>query len=221
MFIGEGPGATEEEEGRPFVGRSGEILREAIERIELPSFYISNTVACRSCRPKYDNEGQPRTRFNRETRRNEQIFEDVEPTNDQIQACLPRLYEEIYLVDPLFIVAVGAPASKTLLKGKKIAITTESGVERAIEIPGAWYTAVLTEKRQVWLRKVRGKVINPVAQNSVRYLMIPIIHPAHLLRKSADERIGAVTDIFVRTMKKISSVYYRIIAEVYEGTPPQ
>lgn len=220
MFIGEGPGVNEEASGRPFIGESGKLLREAIEQAALNRFYISNIVACRSSAPAYDNEGQPIVRKNRVTKEIEQKIDDRPPTPAQLQACLPRLHEEIYRVDPILIVGLGASACKTLQGGKAVAINKENGVERAIEVPGASFSAVLTKKKRMWLRRVRGELRMPVEQNMVRYLMIPLIHPAAALRASADQRPGSPMHHLARGMMKIKSVYERIIQEVYQDQHP-
>src|SRR5438045_1716674 len=54
MFVGEGPGSMEADEGRPFVGPSGDVLRKSINKLGLAECsYISNVVICRSFGPKY------------------------------------------------------------------------------------------------------------------------------------------------------------------------
>jgi hypothetical protein len=104
-------------------------------------------------------------------------------------ACLPRLFEEIYLVDPIIIVAMGAATAETLLD-RPIAITRERGMVEEISIPGASFDAVLTEKRQVWVRGMdpTGKMITPTERAKVRYLFVPTLHPAYVARNLGDER---------------------------------
>ena len=177
MFIGEGPGRVEEEEGRPFVGPSGKILRKVIGQLGITDYYISNCVACRSCGQAYNSEGQPIERMNRRTKKVEPVITDQTPFPLYIKACLPRLYEQIYLVDPTIIVALGGEAASTL-RGKPVKITSERGTTEAISIPGSWNVPVLTEKKRMWAHKVRGKFVMPTMQNQVQYLMLPTIHPA-------------------------------------------
>lgn len=220
MFIGEGPGVNEEEKGRPFIGDSGQLLRNAIEEAKLDRYYISNVVACRSCAQAYDNSGQPVMKYNYDTRRHEPKIQDRPPTPPQLQACLPRIHEEIYLVDPLLIVGLGGEACKVLQGGKAITITKETGVPRAIEIPGASFNALLTEKKRVWARKIRGELRMPVVQNMVRYLMVPIIHPAYALRFAEDQRHGSPMHDFAKGMKLVKAIYERILREVYRGQHP-
>lgn len=223
MFVGEGPGATEEVRGRPFIGRSGAVLRKTLGRLGLTQSYITNVVCCRSCRQAHDSEGQPMYKHDRELGMKVPVIRDCLPTLVQVQACLPRLYEEIYLVDPILIVALGAGAAKTLLKGSAVPIVAESGKEREIEVPGAWANPVYTKKKGVWLRKVRGEWVRPTEQNAVRYLMIPLMHPAYVLRQQGDQRLGNPLQVFVEVLKKVAAVYRRYRFEVYGEPiePPQ
>lgn len=214
MFIGEGPGRVEEEMGRPFVGPSGKVLRRVIDRLGIQDYYITNCVACRSCAQAYNSEGQAITRKNRRTGELEPLIVDQAPNPSQIQACLPRLHELIYLVDPVIIVALGAEAAKTL-RGRSVSILSERGNTEAIRIPGAWFKPRLTEKKKVWVRKIRGEVIMPTEQNEVRYLMIPTIHPAYVLRFHSDRRKGNPLETFVEDVKKAVAIYDRYMLEVH------
>lgn len=92
VVVGEGPGATEDETGRPFVGRAGELLTEILAAIELPRerVYICNVV---KCRPP----------------------ENRKPLPDEIAACVPYLYRQIDVIRPAVVLAMGATAAETLL----------------------------------------------------------------------------------------------------------
>lgn len=214
MFIGEGPGRVEEGEGRPFVGPSGNILRKVIESLGVIDYYITNCVACRSCGQAYNSEGQAVERMNRRTKVMEPVIVDQAPTPLHIKTCLPRLYEQIYLVDPIIIVAMGGEAASTL-RGKPVKITSERGNTEAISIPGSWNVPVLTEKKKVWARKVRGEFVMPTMQNQVQYLMLPTIHPAYVLRFHGDRRQGNPLSSFVDDIKKAVSIYDRYMLETY------
>ena len=104
MFIGEGPGAEEDRQGLPFVGRSGQLLDRLIEE-ELgttrASCYIANVVKCRA----------PGNR---------------DPLPDEIEACRPYLASEIELVGPKVIVTLGNFSTRWLL-GRREGITTLRG----------------------------------------------------------------------------------------------
>ncbi len=96
VVVGEGPGATEDETGRPFVGRAGELLSEILAAIELPrdQVFICNIVKCRP----------PNNR---------------RPQQDEIEACVPYLYAQLAQIKPAVIVAMGGTAAETLLDTKQ------------------------------------------------------------------------------------------------------
>jgi uracil-DNA glycosylase len=93
MFVGEAPGADEDLEGVPFVGRSGQLLTKIIEAIGLArdDVYIANVI---KCRPPQNRPPEP----------------------DEIASCEPFLFRQIDAVQPKVIVALGSFAAKTLLK---------------------------------------------------------------------------------------------------------
>ncbi len=92
MFVGEGPGADEDEKGEPFVGRAGQLLNNMIKAMGITreSVYIANIVKCRP----------PGNR---------------QPERDECATCSPFLMRQIAVVKPKVIVALGATAAKTLL----------------------------------------------------------------------------------------------------------
>lgn len=92
MFVGEGPGADEDEQGEPFVGRAGQLLNNMIKAmgIQREDVYIANIVKCRP----------PGNRT---------------PERDECETCSPFLLRQIDVVNPRVIVALGAVAAKTLL----------------------------------------------------------------------------------------------------------
>ena len=88
MFVGEAPGSNEDASGKPFVGRSGELLTKMIENVLLmkrDDVYITNIVKCR-----------PR--------------DNAEPTPTQAHTCQPYLIKQIELIKPKLIIALGATA---------------------------------------------------------------------------------------------------------------
>lgn len=100
MFIGEGPGKQEDLQGRPFVGRAGELLTRIIEKgigIPRPRVYIANIV---KCRPTVDLK----------------FLKDRPPEFDEIESCTPYLLKQIAIIRPSVIVALGNPSTKFLLK---------------------------------------------------------------------------------------------------------
>lgn len=104
MFVGEGPGADEDRLGRPFVGRAGQLLDKEIAAMGLQrdDVYIANVVKTRP----------PGNRV---------------PTYEEAVVCKPFLEEQIQIVEPEVIVALGATAAKYLLDDLNLAITKERG----------------------------------------------------------------------------------------------
>lgn len=96
VVVGEGPGATEDETGRPFVGRAGELLTDVLRAIDLPreEVFICNVV---KCRPP-DNR---------------------KPLQDEIDACVAYLYRQLEVIAPKVIMAMGGTATETLLGTKR------------------------------------------------------------------------------------------------------
>lgn len=93
MFVGEGPGADEDEQGEPFVGRAGQLLTQIIKAMGLAreDVYIANVV---KCRPPGNRNPEP----------------------DEIEACSPFLQAQIASIRPTVIVALGKFAAQTLLR---------------------------------------------------------------------------------------------------------
>jgi DNA polymerase len=103
VFVGEGPGADEDEQGRPFVGRAGQLLNRMIQMIGMKreEVYICNVVKCRP----------PGNRT---------------PEKDEIETCSPFLFRQLEAIKPRLICCLGAPAVRTVL-GVKEGITKIHG----------------------------------------------------------------------------------------------
>ena len=110
MLIGEGPGEQEDKTGRPFVGRSGQLLDRALEEAGLQrgQVYITNTVKCRAADW---SSGKPKNR---------------PPTEEETTACRQWLVPQVGFIAPKVILCIGAPSAKNLIK-KNFAITKERG----------------------------------------------------------------------------------------------
>ena len=93
MFVGEAPGADEDIQGIPFVGRAGQLLTKMIEAMGFTrdQVYIANVI---KCRPPENRNPEP----------------------DEVERCEPFLFKQIESIQPKVIVALGAFAAKTLLK---------------------------------------------------------------------------------------------------------
>ena len=92
VVVGEGPGKTEDETGRPFVGRAGKLLDDILKAIDLPRdrVFICNVVKCRP----------PNNR---------------KPAGDEIESCAGYLYRQLEIIRPAVILAMGGTAAETLL----------------------------------------------------------------------------------------------------------
>lgn len=220
MFIGEGPGEEEDQEGRPFIGKSGELLRRILDRMKFNDHYITNLVTCRSCEYRLDENNQPMMR-NRRGRKGppEPWLVDTPPKPNEWGTCIDRLYEEIYLVDPVLIVTLGGTAAEALI-GKSVTITKSRGQPLEITIPGAGYDAVLTDKKKEWYHKVRGEIVAPVRQSEVRYLLLPTLHPAYVLRKIADRGADSPFHQLVEDVRRAIKIYEEYIRVVFQVEQP-
>lgn len=140
MFIGEGPGFDEDRQGEPFVGKAGQLLDKIMAAIGLnrQQVYIANIV---KCHPMVD-PSRPDMRGN-----------DRPPNPEEMEQCRPFLLQQIALIKPRFIVALGATATRALLN-------TRDGITK---LRGAWIQAALLPG------------LSPIA-------VMPTYHPAALLR---------------------------------------
>jgi len=211
MIIGEGPGDNEEKQGLPFVGRSRDLLHKIFTKLGLGEYYETNLVCCRSCAVATDREtGLPqfRTAYEKKGHPQELRYIDTPPTPPQYKAFLPRLYEEIYLVDPTLIVCLGGKAAEVLL-GRPITITRERGTPLRIEVPGASFRPVLTDKEKKWLHRVKGMPgLHTISeQNPVGYFMLPTLHPAFVLLNLADHRADSPYRKLVADLRTVVRIY--------------
>jgi len=112
VVVGEGPGRTEDETGRPFVGKAGELLTKILGAIDFPreQVFICNVVKCRP----------PENRL---------------PQYDEIAACVPYLFRQIELLKPAVILAMGGTAAQTLLNTKQSLGALRNQVHRFRGIP--------------------------------------------------------------------------------------
>ena len=112
MLVGEGPGATEDQTGRPFVGQAGQLLDKILEAIGMPreTVFIANIVKCRP----------PQNR---------------KPLPDETAACLPYLRRQIALVQPAVLMALGGTAVEGLLGVKRSLGELRNKVHRYNGVP--------------------------------------------------------------------------------------
>ena len=133
MFIGEGPGADEDAQGRPFIGKAGQLLTKMIVAMgyNREELFIANVVKCRP----------PNNRA---------------PLPEEMEACLPYLQQQVGLIKPKVIVGLGATAIKGLL-GKTAGITRLRGTwqeYQGIKLMPTFHPSYLlrdpSKKKVVW-----------------------------------------------------------------------
>jgi DNA polymerase len=143
MFIGEGPGENEDQQGEPFVGRAGKLLTDMIGAmgLERSDVYIANVV---KCRPPENRNPEP----------------------DEVAACLPFLEQQVMSVKPEVIVLLGGVAYAGLL-GRTVSITRERGQWtswKGVDVMPTLHPAYLLRnegaKRDAWsdLKQVMGRL---------------------------------------------------------------
>jgi DNA polymerase len=162
LVIGEGPGETEDQLGRPFVGRAGQLLDKMLLAIGLrrDDVFIANTV---KCRPTFDDGVRLRNR---------------PPDPVEMANCRPYLDEQIEILAPSVILCLGAPSAKSFL-GPRFSITKQRGTwfegPRGIPLIATFHPAYILRltggeinatKRLVWgdLKAVAAKLGEPPAR---------------------------------------------------------
>jgi uracil-DNA glycosylase family 4 len=134
LFVGEGPGAEEDQRGEPFVGQAGKLLDNMLAAIGLrrgSDVYIANAVKCRP----------PENRT---------------PAPEETAACLPYLERQVELIQPKLIVALGRPAAQTLLQTEvKIAaargrLHDYRGIPVIVTYHPAYLLRTLQDKAKAW-----------------------------------------------------------------------
>jgi len=159
MFVGEAPGVEEDAQGRPFVGRAGQLLDKVIAAMGLKrsDVFIGNIL---KCRPP----------------------ENRDPRAEEIINCFPHLQRQIETINPEIIVALGAPAARTLLNTNKSIGQLRgqfheyyAGLGRApIKLMPTYHTAYLLRnyspenRKRVWedMKKVLAELGLPVLEQS-------------------------------------------------------
>ena len=146
MFVGEAPGADEDVQGIPFVGRAGQLLTRIIEAIGLTrdEVYIANVI---KCRPPENRNPEP----------------------DEVETCEPFLFQQIDRIQPKVIVALGTFAARALLKTQDpiSRLRGRTYAYRGATLIPTFHPAFLLRspdrKRDVWedMKKVRSLLQDP------------------------------------------------------------
>jgi DNA polymerase len=164
MFVGEAPGEDEDKEGEPFVGKAGQLLTKIIETMGFArsDVYIANVLKCRPDMPP----GMPGNR---------------KPKSEEMRVCLPYLQEQIDIIRPRVLVALGATAVEGLT----------GSVEPMGRLRGRWHdfhgtplmvtyhpayllrNQSLSEKRKVWedMLMVLERLGKPISEKQRNYFL--------------------------------------------------
>jgi uracil-DNA glycosylase len=218
LFVGSEIGLEEEREGRPVADKAGRFLARILQRYRITNFFVTNLTACRSCAPLLDDAGQPYMTKGYGGRAPEPRYKDQAALKPHLDACANRVYEEIYLIDPILIVAMGQLAAATL-RGGSFNLTRERGYSEEIEVPGAGVTAVLSPKLKEWKRKVKGQLVAPVARSKVKYLMLPTLHPKQVREAINDRHNGNPFELFTKDIRTAKMLFDTYNEELHGQTP--
>ena len=188
MFIGEAPGADEDRQGEPFVGKAGQLLTKIIKAMgfERSDVYIANVLKCRPDMPAGSSGNRP-------------------PTPDEMQTCLPYLAEQIDIIQPKVMVALGATAVEGLLGTR--------GPMR--DLRGRWHSHQNTplmityhpsyllrnqapsEKRKVWedMLLVMERLERPITEKQRNYFCdrLTFVRPIGPIRKTTARTSSATS----------------------------
>ena len=164
MFIGEAPGADEDQQGEPFVGRAGQLLTRILKAMNFAreDVYIANILKCRPDMPAGSFGNRP-------------------PTPKEMQTCRPYLVEQIDIIQPSVLVALGAVAVEGLL-GTRATMRELRGrwhTYNSIPLMITYHPAYLlrnqapSEKRKVWedMLQVMERLERPISERQRNYFL--------------------------------------------------
>jgi DNA polymerase len=164
MFVGEAPGEDEDRQGEPFVGRAGELLTKIITTMGFArsDVYIANVLKCRPDMPP----GEPGNR---------------KPRPDEMQTCLPYLRQQIEIIRPRALVALGSTAMQGLTGDTSAMARLRGRWHEFASIPlmATYHPAYLlrnqsmSEKRKVWedMLLVLEKLGKPISQKQRNFFL--------------------------------------------------
>lgn len=164
MFVGEAPGADEDLQGEPFVGRAGQLLTKIIETMGFSrdTVYIGNVLKCRPDMPKGESGNR-------------------KPRTDEMSTCLPYLVEQIEIIRPKVMVALGATAMEGLTGSVEPMNRIRSRWHdfKGIPLMPTYHPAYLlrnqsnTEKRKVWedMLLVLERLGRPITEKQHSYFL--------------------------------------------------
>ena len=164
MFVGEAPGADEDLRGEPFVGRAGELLTKIIQTMgyQRSEVYIANVLKCRPDMPSGASGNR-------------------QPTAIEMETCLPYLRQQIEIIQPKVMVALGATAMRGLF-GKDEPMKQMRGrwhLFGSIPVMATFHPSyllrnqALSEKRKVWedMLQVLERIGQPISEKQKNYFL--------------------------------------------------
>ena len=164
MFIGEAPGVDEDQQGEPFVGRAGQLLTKILKAMDFAreDVYIANILKCRPDTPPGS-------------------FGNRAPTPTEMQTCRPYLVEQIEIIQPKILVALGAVAVDGLLgmRGTMRELRGRWHAYNGIPLMITYHPAyllrnqALSEKRKVWedMLQVMERLHRPITEKQRNYFV--------------------------------------------------
>jgi uracil-DNA glycosylase len=164
MFIGEAPGVDEDQQGEPFVGRAGQLLTRILKAMNFAreDVYIANILKCRPDMPAGSFGNRP-------------------PTPEEMQTCRPYLVEQIEIIQPSVLVALGAVAVEGLLgtRGTMRELRGRWHTYNGIPLMITYHPAYLlrnqapSEKRKVWedMLQVMERLERPISERQRNYFL--------------------------------------------------
>ena len=206
VIVGEAPGANEDEQGLPFVGKSGMLLNRYLASVSVRP-EVQEALEDINKAHNHDQEIALDYKL-RELLCQEFFFTNVvachppenrDPTNKEIAACKPRLMETLYIIDPVIIIGVGRIAVEALVN-KKISITQVRG--EIFDVP------------------MTGRLVRPFI-----YPLIATLHPSYLMRKNDFNQPGGegtrTFNDFLRAVKIVDEFNFRNHGIPYPNRPPE
>ncbi len=167
VLVGEAPGADEDDQGKPFVGRAGQLLTKMIDStaekggwpVRRDDIYICNVIKCRppSNRP---------------------------PEGDELSACSPFLYRQIEAVNPTAILVMGNSAARLLLSNPKLSITRARGTWSSWRAPSGVDYPVLPTYHPSYLLRVPDPARKFEAWQDLKTLFSFVYGPALVVKES-------------------------------------
>ena len=167
VFVGEAPGAEEDAIGEPFVGKAGDLLTRIIQAMGLSreTVFIANVLKCRPDTPGKSSGNR-------------------KPSATEMATCLPYLEEQIAIIRPKVMVALGATAIEGLMRRTSVQVTRIRGQWfdfHGIPLMPTYHPAYLlrndsiTEKRKVWedMLAVMEKLQLPISQRQQNFFLKP------------------------------------------------